>query len=345
MARFQRKPNAAPKPIPKPTNTHPRSQSNPASHTSHVNPNRTYATALNDKSPQNSESKGTSILKSVVLDATDLIATSDMRNAILVKVRDVHLILNINNVLRKEGFYDFHCKYIGGMWLWIEFGNSDSCQKLQSNKEMSWYFTHMKPVTQSFRVDERVVWIEIDGLPLCAWTPQAYKKIASRWGEPLFVDEDSHDNIAMGRVCIRTRIRSQITEVCKVEIHGQSHNVRIKEFAGWVPDIEVMDTCSRKNSEVDNSDNGEDCPSDNDVQDEEEGEIRDANVLHEELCRDITVLSESRFSGHKAVFSGPTGVVVMYSQTLFGVETEKPLIGFDMGGTSTDVSRYAGSYE
>ncbi|KAI3687397.1 hypothetical protein L1987_81092 [Smallanthus sonchifolius] len=54
---------------------------------------------------------------------------------------------------------------------------------------------------------------------------------------------------------------------------------------------------------------------------------------------------ESRFSGHKAVLSGPAGGVVGYSQTLFGLETEKPLIGFDMGGTSTDVSRYAGFYE
>lgn len=54
---------------------------------------------------------------------------------------------------------------------------------------------------------------------------------------------------------------------------------------------------------------------------------------------------ESRFSGHKAVLSGPAGGVVGYSQTLSGIETEKPLIGFDMGGTSTDVSRYAGSYE
>lgn len=54
---------------------------------------------------------------------------------------------------------------------------------------------------------------------------------------------------------------------------------------------------------------------------------------------------ESRFSGHKAVLSGPAGGVVGYSQTLFGLETEKPLIGFDMGGTSTDVSRYAGNYE
>ncbi|GER30070.1 5-oxoprolinase [Striga asiatica] len=67
------------------------------------------------------------------------------------------------------------------------------------------------------------------------------------------------------------------------------------------------------------------------------------NVLF--MQSDGGLAPESRFSGHKAVLSGPAGGVVGYSQTLFGLETEKPLIGFDMGGTSTDVSRYAGTYE
>ncbi|GAB2233832.1 hypothetical protein Droror1_Dr00003061 [Drosera rotundifolia] len=67
------------------------------------------------------------------------------------------------------------------------------------------------------------------------------------------------------------------------------------------------------------------------------------NVLF--MQSDGGLAPESRFSGHKAVLSGPAGGVVGYSQTLFGIETDKPIIGFDMGGTSTDVSRYAGSYE
>lgn len=67
------------------------------------------------------------------------------------------------------------------------------------------------------------------------------------------------------------------------------------------------------------------------------------NVLF--MQSDGGLAAENRFSGYKAVLSGPAGGVVGYSQTLFGLETTKPLIGFDMGGTSTDVSRYAGSYE
>ena len=56
----------------------------------------------------------------------------------------------------------------------------------------------------------------------------------------------------------------------------------------------------------------------------------------------------NRFSGHRAVLSGPAGGYVGYALTTkwHGYNAEKlQLIGFDMGGTSTDVSRFAGSYE
>ncbi|KAL4592674.1 hypothetical protein LXL04_005677 [Taraxacum kok-saghyz] len=71
--------------------------------------------------------------------------------------------------------------------------------------------------------------------------------------------------------------------------------------------------------------------------------LGNVNVLF--MQSDGGLAPETRFSGHKAVLSGPAGGVVGYSQTLFNLETNKSLIGFDMGGTSTDVSRYAGTYE
>ncbi|KAK2724731.1 hypothetical protein QYM36_001279, partial [Artemia franciscana] len=49
------------------------------------------------------------------------------------------------------------------------------------------------------------------------------------------------------------------------------------------------------------------------------------------------------FTGSRAIVSGPAGGVVGYAKT---TQSEgQPVIGFDMGGTSTDVSRYAGSFE
>ncbi|RMZ76553.1 hypothetical protein DV737_g4754, partial [Chaetothyriales sp. CBS 132003] len=53
-----------------------------------------------------------------------------------------------------------------------------------------------------------------------------------------------------------------------------------------------------------------------------------------------------QFSGLRAILSGPAGGVVGYALTSYDPETKIPVIGFDMGGTSTDVSRYgAGRYE
>lgn len=53
----------------------------------------------------------------------------------------------------------------------------------------------------------------------------------------------------------------------------------------------------------------------------------------------------SNFSGFKAILSGPAGGVVGYALTTFDKHAKVPVIGFDMGGTSTDVSRFDGHYE
>ncbi|KAI1769296.1 Hydantoinase B/oxoprolinase-domain-containing protein [Hypoxylon sp. FL1150] len=49
-----------------------------------------------------------------------------------------------------------------------------------------------------------------------------------------------------------------------------------------------------------------------------------------------------KFSGLRAILSGPAGGVVGYAKTSWHQDDKTPVIGFDMGGTSTDVSRYAG---
>jgi 5-oxoprolinase (ATP-hydrolysing) len=51
------------------------------------------------------------------------------------------------------------------------------------------------------------------------------------------------------------------------------------------------------------------------------------------------------FTGSRALLSGPAGGVVGYAMTAYQAQSGRPVIGFDMGGTSTDVSRYAGAYE
>ena len=52
----------------------------------------------------------------------------------------------------------------------------------------------------------------------------------------------------------------------------------------------------------------------------------------------------ARFQGKDAILSGPAGGIVGMARTGMAAGYDR-LIGFDMGGTSTDVSHFAGSYE
>jgi len=63
------------------------------------------------------------------------------------------------------------------------------------------------------------------------------------------------------------------------------------------------------------------------------------------MTSDGGLIEASGFNGSRALLSGPAGGVVGYAQTCAQALPGVAAIGFDMGGTSTDVSRYAGSYE
>ncbi|XP_041823579.1 5-oxoprolinase [Melanotaenia boesemani] len=73
------------------------------------------------------------------------------------------------------------------------------------------------------------------------------------------------------------------------------------------------------------------------------GALKDVDVLFMQSDGGLTPMEQ--FCGSRAVLSGPAGGVVGYAITSYSQMEKKPVIGFDMGGTSTDVSRYAGQYE
>ncbi|XP_044860743.1 5-oxoprolinase [Mauremys mutica] len=72
-------------------------------------------------------------------------------------------------------------------------------------------------------------------------------------------------------------------------------------------------------------------------------QLQDTQVLFMRSDGGLTPMGQ--FSGSRAILSGPAGGVVGYAVTTYSQEDGQPVIGFDMGGTSTDVSRYAGEYE
>lgn len=76
-----------------------------------------------------------------------------------------------------------------------------------------------------------------------------------------------------------------------------------------------------------------------------EGGFDSQNTRIEFMQSDGGLVNFRNFSGLKAILSGPAGGVVGYAQTSWDDEEKRAILGFDMGGTSTDVSRYAGVYD
>ncbi|KAK5673023.1 hypothetical protein QVD99_000497 [Batrachochytrium dendrobatidis] len=70
-----------------------------------------------------------------------------------------------------------------------------------------------------------------------------------------------------------------------------------------------------------------------------------SSVRVEFMQSDGGLVHVNDFNGFRAILSGPAGGVVGYAMTSWDDQNSKAVIGFDMGGTSTDVSRYAGRYE
>lgn len=74
-----------------------------------------------------------------------------------------------------------------------------------------------------------------------------------------------------------------------------------------------------------------------------DGRVKSPRV--EFMGSDGGLVDAERFSGLKSILSGPAGGVVGYALTSWDEEKKTPVIGLDVGGTSTDVSRFDGRYE
>ncbi|CAG9998757.1 unnamed protein product [Clonostachys byssicola] len=76
------------------------------------------------------------------------------------------------------------------------------------------------------------------------------------------------------------------------------------------------------------------------------GQLRDSHASKLFLNQsDGGLTAFDNFTGLRGVLSGPAGGVIGLSKTCYDEKDATPVLGFDMGGTSTDVARYAGSLE
>ncbi|GJU40055.1 RNA-directed DNA polymerase, eukaryota [Tanacetum coccineum] len=174
-------------------------------------------------------------------------------NLVLVGcVKDFKTIPNIHNVCSSEGFTRVTVSYLGGYWVLLEFESTQSCDKFQKHSGINSWFSCIKQWSKDFVVPDRVVWIDVEGIPLQAWSHSTFNKIAHKWGELVYMDDSNSSNKYSIRLCIKTRVQQLIVESFKVVLRGEISVVCAKEITGWVPEFGQEDEKqSKEQSEAD----------------------------------------------------------------------------------------------
>ncbi|GJY38125.1 RNA-directed DNA polymerase, eukaryota, reverse transcriptase zinc-binding domain protein [Tanacetum coccineum] len=110
------------------------------------------------------------------------------------------------------------------------------------NSSMKNLYSSIKTPLPSFKVDERMIWIEISGLPLCAWGSNTFKKVASLFGKFKFFKDEESTAMSSRRVCISTQSYKQVFEKITVEVNGEMFDVHVHEIGTW--SINITDNTS-----------------------------------------------------------------------------------------------------
>nr|GEX78437.1 RNA-directed DNA polymerase, eukaryota [Tanacetum cinerariifolium] len=95
--------------------------------------------------------------------------------------------------------------------------------------------THLCNAQQDFVANERIVWVDIEVVPLHAWSRNTFLNIGSIWGEVMEVDDGNDDLFARKRLCIRTNQVDNILESFKISVKGKVFRIRAKELFVWSP--------------------------------------------------------------------------------------------------------------
>ncbi|GJX19774.1 nucleotide-binding alpha-beta plait domain-containing protein [Tanacetum coccineum] len=136
----------------------------------------------------------------------DCLNMQDLTNSLMGRVKEFASLSNLKKVFDNEGFANIDIVYLGELWVLLKFESEDSK-------------------------------VEIEGIPLKLWSENIVKRITSRWGVLLQVDDQEDGCLCRKRVCIKTKVNMTIFESFKIIYRGKTFWIRAKEDLGWVPDI------------------------------------------------------------------------------------------------------------
>nr|GEW33033.1 RNA-directed DNA polymerase, eukaryota [Tanacetum cinerariifolium] len=141
------------------------------------------------------------------------------------------------NVVRyeREGFLKVKLSYLDGLWVMIEVDNVATKQNLLKHIGVNSWFHSLQDAFHDFVSDERIVWVDIKGVPLNVWSRETFLKIGNKWGETMDIEDNFGSSFTHKRLCIKTKQPDSILKKFKVIFKGKVTMVRAKELFTWNP--------------------------------------------------------------------------------------------------------------
>ncbi|GJY25825.1 nucleotide-binding alpha-beta plait domain-containing protein [Tanacetum coccineum] len=124
----------------------------------------------------------------IVLD-DDCLNSKYLTNSLLGRVKEFASLSNLKTVLTNEGFIDISVRYMGELWVLLEFASTKSKELFRDNVGVGSWFSELKQASIEFNPDGRVVWVEVEGVPFKFWSENTFKRLVAKWGELLDVDD------------------------------------------------------------------------------------------------------------------------------------------------------------
>ncbi|GJZ46772.1 nucleotide-binding alpha-beta plait domain-containing protein [Tanacetum coccineum] len=217
----------------------------------------------------------------------------DITNALFGRVKEFASLANIKKALGNEGFSELTIKYMGELWVMLEFKSEESVNKFKECTSATSWFSQVIKASTDFEVVGRVAWIEVEGIPFKLWTGKTFSRIANKWGKLLDVDDEEDTCFHSKRICIQMKSSKSINEDFKIIHRGKCYWIRAIESPGWVPDF----TDDIDEEDVNSMDEEEDDQKQEDFGENGDGEKGEDNPLEEEEL--VKSFGDGKYSDEK----------------------------------------------
>nr|GEX02186.1 RNA-directed DNA polymerase, eukaryota [Tanacetum cinerariifolium] len=274
-------------------------------------------------------------------------------NYVMGEVTEFSSINTLRVLLSNEGFSNMRIAYLGGQWVTIELPSATVKDKIMKHVGVASWFNSLSNVEPGFAPRDRIVWADIKGVPMHAWSRNTFRKICSKWGKALDLEESKYDFFACKRICIKTKQEDNILEKFKIIVKGKIYVVRTKEPFIWSPsftDIVENDYTSDNDAKIDSGvkhyipvhqvnsgEESEDEAISETIFGENADIVGEANVFaHKESSHDHFNIYDLLHKKSKAVEKEPTSSSIPFPPEMIKVGQT---MGFSMDGYANDMEK------